>query len=346
MQFQTRDMDRQPKVTFALIAYKQERFIADSVRAAFEQSYPNLEIILSDDASPDDTFLLIRQLAESYVGSHRVVVSQNPINLGLAGHVNKVCELATGEIIVIAAGDDISLPQRVERLVELFCNNPDAYSVYSNAAYIDDTGATLPGTLGEYRRIVPATPEAIFNGKSHAYGCSHAWRKQTYTWFGPLHPTVVYEDQALSMRSALLGQVAYIDEILVRYRMHSDNLALGKNRRSRDQFLVVQQRKVYETEQFIRDVVLFLKVQSGKPYQQNERKRLEMLLVRLNNRLDLLVSADEIVLRHGAMRLSLGFQLLLRVLREDGSLLLHVAQVVFPQLIDVKTYLQNLFRRW
>src|ERR1017187_4006697 len=107
-----------PVVSFVLLAYKQEQFIREAVEGALAQTYSPLEIILSDDCSPDRTFEIMQEMAAAYRGPHKIILNRNPKNLGIGAHVNRGMELAKGEWIVVAAGDDISLPERTARLAE------------------------------------------------------------------------------------------------------------------------------------------------------------------------------------------------------------------------------------
>ena len=106
-----------PLVSFTIKAYDQESLIAEAVAGAFAQTWSPLEIILSDDGSPDGTFRVMQQLAAAYPGPHRVVLNRNPKNLGIAGHMNRLARLVSARLWVDSAGDDISEPQRVARLV-------------------------------------------------------------------------------------------------------------------------------------------------------------------------------------------------------------------------------------
>src|SRR5208337_387457 len=108
------DQQDKPLLTFALVGYNQERFIREAVEGAFAQTYSPLEIILSDDCSSDRTFDIMREMAAAYRGPHRVVLNRNAVNTGFGGHINRVMELVHGELVLIAAGDDISLPGRAE----------------------------------------------------------------------------------------------------------------------------------------------------------------------------------------------------------------------------------------
>jgi glycosyltransferase involved in cell wall biosynthesis len=88
-----------PLLTFALFAYNQEQFIAEAVQGALSQTYSPLEIILSDDCSPDRTFEIMQEMASKYNGPNRVIVRRNERNLGLIGHINLVMEIVQGELI-------------------------------------------------------------------------------------------------------------------------------------------------------------------------------------------------------------------------------------------------------
>ena len=112
-----------PLVSFVIIAWRQEPFIRAAVEGAFQQTYSPLEIILSDDCSPDGTFDIMREMAESYRGPHQVRLNHNERNLGLGGHVNRCMELVRGELVVVAAGDDISVPRRTETLVKAWLDS-------------------------------------------------------------------------------------------------------------------------------------------------------------------------------------------------------------------------------
>lgn len=111
---------QRPLVTFALFAYNQEHFIRDAIRGALSQTYEPLEIILSDDCSSDRTFEIMQEMADAYEGPHRVRLNRSPENLGILGHLIDVGREARGSILVVAAGDDISKPERVAALIPMF----------------------------------------------------------------------------------------------------------------------------------------------------------------------------------------------------------------------------------
>jgi glycosyltransferase involved in cell wall biosynthesis len=214
-----------PLISFALLAYKQEQYIREAVEGAFSQTYSPLEIILSDDCSPDRTFDIMREMAAQYNGPHQVVLTKNTINQGLADHINKACALAKGKFIVAAAGDDISLPERTACLYDAWENaGPNVNSIFSDATYIDENGKQL-GTWFDGGWIVAQTLQEGIGGRPMAVlGCTHMFSRQTFEIFGPIPNGVIQEDNLIPFRSLLLGRVEYVPTPLVLYRRHGENM--------------------------------------------------------------------------------------------------------------------------
>ena len=216
--------EERPLVTFALFAYNQERFIREAVEGALAQTYSPLQVILSDDCSSDRTFEIMQEMVAEYSGPHEILLNRNERNLGIGGHVNRLMELAKGELIVGAAGDDISLPERTSMLVHrwLECNKKPC-SIYSEMHIIDEYGNTLgkqdsPPYLGPLK-------EKIGSFMYGVQGASHAWQKRVFDEFGNLLSGTVCEDRVIPLRSELLGGIEYIREPLVLYRVHGKNIS-------------------------------------------------------------------------------------------------------------------------
>jgi glycosyltransferase involved in cell wall biosynthesis len=109
-------MTPSPRITLLLFAFNQVALVGDAVRACLAQEGEPLEIVLSDDASTDGTFVELQRLAAAYGGPHHVRVRRNAVNLGVGAHYNAAVADCGGQLIVTAAGDDISLPHRVRAL--------------------------------------------------------------------------------------------------------------------------------------------------------------------------------------------------------------------------------------
>lgn len=208
-----------PLVTMALLAYRQESYVGDAILAAFSQTYSPLEIILSDDASPDGTFEIMRQMAQGYDGPHRIRLNQNPKNLGIAGHLNSLMEMANGELLVIAAGDDISLPNRVAVQAGLWVDQKKRpMSIHSACIPIDSNGNTISRKSPEWMSD-RANLYKVLREQPAVEGSTHAWDVKAFRRFGHLRSDVLNEDTAIAFRMNLCGSVEFISEPLIKYRV-------------------------------------------------------------------------------------------------------------------------------
>src|SRR5215216_631061 len=216
--------DDRSLITFVLFAYNQERFIAEAVRSALAQTYSPLEIIISDDCSTDRTFEIIQQEVAGYEGPHEICLNRNARNIGFGAHVNLVMQMARGDFIVAAAGDDVSLPNRVERLCSAYnCSSGKVMSVFSNACVIDEFGKR-EALFIQRMDMKHLSLDWLAKHIGGALGCAHAWDKGVFDLFGPIDEDVINEDVVISFRAALLGKVEFINEPLVLYRRHATNI--------------------------------------------------------------------------------------------------------------------------
>lgn len=218
--------DERPLFTFALFAYNQEKYIREAVEGALTQTYSPLQIILSDDCSSDRTFEIMQEMVGHYSGPHEIHLNKNEKNLGIGGHVNRIMTVAQGDLIIAAAGDDISLSHRTRTIYEHWtAAGAPVCVIYSNVDEISENG-----TL-KYRTIVGKQMQAslrksLENGILFP-GSSECWHRKLFDLFGPLPMDLVNEDAALWFRAKLLNSIISVDSVLVRHRHHSFNTGAG-----------------------------------------------------------------------------------------------------------------------
>lgn len=207
---ETQTPQSRPLVTFALFAYNQDKYIREAVEGAFSQTYEPLEIILSDDCSSDRTFEIMQEMAANYEGPHDVKVRQSERNRGIGAHVAEVFEVARGKIVVVGAGDDVSLPKRTETTVEFFDANDQKLGLVTNLR-----------SMWDHSDIVvtpPQTPEELLSRNKWIKGASAAYHRELITEFPPFVNGSHHEDEILCLRALLRGQgFGHIYEPLVYY---------------------------------------------------------------------------------------------------------------------------------
>lgn len=222
LQDATGDPNR-PFATLVVLAYNQEQYIRSALEAALSQDYSPLEIIVSDDCSTDLTWDIIRNIAAEYEGPHKVIARRSERNRGIAAHFSEICEMASGELLVAAAGDDVSYPYRVSSLVDVWVRSgkPDG-ALHSAARCITNDGLpTGESTRGSWSRRIAPTIEDFIDGDFSAliHGATAAYTARTFREFGEIIGKI--EDVPMTFRSLVLGSVIYVDQILVDYRTSS-----------------------------------------------------------------------------------------------------------------------------
>lgn len=206
-----------PLVTFALFAYNQEKYIREAVEGAFSQTYSPLEILLSDDCSSDRTFEIMEEMAREYRGPHLVKVRHSPTNRRLIGHINEVVALAEGNIIVMAAGDDVSFPDRTDELVAIYRKWPSTFSACSDYFTFDTKPSHITATeQSGVRRF--SLLRAALNFGGWGQGASYSYRRECFYWPEPMPENLELEDRILPFRAAILGDVAYTKKKLLKWR--------------------------------------------------------------------------------------------------------------------------------
>ena len=126
------------KVSVLLSVYNDQHRIGQSIESILTQSLSNLELIIINDGSTDDTSKIIHQYQDN-----RIRIIENSINLGLTVSLNKGLAIAAGDYIARQDSGDVSLPDRLLLQTGFLDSNKDFFLVGSGAAYIDNNGKTL-----------------------------------------------------------------------------------------------------------------------------------------------------------------------------------------------------------
>lgn len=204
--------------TLMLVAYDQQDTIAEAIAGALAQTWQPLEIVVSDDASTDGTFAAIQAAVAGYAGPHRIVLNRNSVNMGIGAHLSHCVGLSSGEMLFVAAGDDVSLPQRCERVMQAWLGSGCTLDlIASELIDIDEAGNShekiTPTDLSTYRNAADwlARPP-------HVVGAAQAWTRRVFDRFGPLPRGVVAEDLVMVLRAVMSGGATTLAEPLVRYR--------------------------------------------------------------------------------------------------------------------------------
>ena len=211
-----------PLVSFCIFAYNHEKFIEEAIQSAFNQEYENLEIVICDDYSLDNTAQLIKNTTQNNNCKHKITCFFGQENLGLADRLNSVTQMANGEFIIIAGGDDISYPYRTKVLVEhwLRLNKPIAV-FHSKVDRINENGKFINGEIQFFspHYFSLNDPIDIVKNMRWILGCSEAFDRRIITNFPLIHHSILNEDAVFAFRGVVMEGVYFIDNSLLKYRV-------------------------------------------------------------------------------------------------------------------------------
>lgn len=186
--------NQKPLVSIVIITYNSSEYVLETLESAKQQTYENIELIVSDDCSTDNTVAICREWLEKnksrFVRAELIVVEHNT---GIPANCNRGCKKAQGEFIKIIAGDDILLPNCIEDLVNAI-GDEFIITGICHAFFIDNNGKK---TL---RTKYPIPNEPFFNFPSHL---QH--KKLLIGRFPLSSPTIL-------LRKELFEKIGYFDE--------------------------------------------------------------------------------------------------------------------------------------
>ena len=231
------------KVSYILLAFNQSRYIEAAVKSALGQNYSNIEFIFSDDCSYDGTWEKLKKLTKN--SKRSVILNQMPKNSGLVEHLNFCLSICSGDIIVLAAGDDIAIFDRVSKSVKCLEKNPKAFSVTFNDIWIDSDGNSLckpnkPSASGYFD-----LNRALDTVENSFTGASRAMRREVYDVFGPLQKECTTEDTPFFLRALYLGGCILCNDAGILYRRTNNSLSSKKGMK--------MQAPVYIKQQYLND---------------------------------------------------------------------------------------------
>lgn len=129
---------KEPLVSICIPTYNVEKTIAETLTSIIDQTYKNLEIIISENASTDNTLTLLNKFNDP-----RIRIYQNNMTVSAENNWSKCIELAKGEFTAIFHADDLYNPDMVEKQVKAFLDNPSIGAVFTTATYINEHGEKI-----------------------------------------------------------------------------------------------------------------------------------------------------------------------------------------------------------
>jgi glycosyltransferase involved in cell wall biosynthesis len=222
-----------PKVSVIMPSYNQGRFLEASIQSVLAQTYPNIEYILVDGASKDESIDIIKK----YQSHFAWWVSEK--DKGHAEALNKGFAHATGDILAWLNSDDIYFPNAVAEAVRLLQAHPEVGMVYGDADLIDDGGAPVgqfAARQTDYRRML--------RGSVHIPQATTFFRADVWRQVGPLDLSLFFSfDYDLWVRISKVSELLYVSKRWAQFRIHGEGKTIVNDDRCYPDMLRVHKRE-------------------------------------------------------------------------------------------------------
>ena len=214
-----------PVVSVLLPSYNHARYLRAAIDSVLAQTLDDLELIIIDDASADDSWSIIEAIDDP-----RVKASRHDTNAGAHATLNEALACASGEFVAILNSDDVYTPGRLQRIVDEM-RAQDAGFAFSTLRFVDDSGAPCPDheRAREYRDACawcvprPAT-DWFLSGNLAVTTSNFVFRRALAGEIGAFRPLRYTHDWAWALEAAALTPLVWLrGEPLLDYRLHPSN---------------------------------------------------------------------------------------------------------------------------
>ncbi|WP_028241565.1 glycosyltransferase family 2 protein [Stutzerimonas azotifigens] len=211
-------MSASPLVSVVIASYNHAEYIEAAIRSVLAQTYQNLELLVVDDGSADDSVTRIEALASEFGFDFR-----SQANRGLAATLNEAIARARGEFIVPFGSDDIMLPERIAIQVAYLKGKLRVGICAGNVEFIDATGDQLPRQVRHPARKL-SFEDIFLNLRPGVPAATLMIRREALDAVGGFDPEIRLEDIYIELAIAHSGyEIHVLDDVLARYRMHATN---------------------------------------------------------------------------------------------------------------------------
>lgn len=231
-------MQENPIVSVVCLCYNHSNFVIESLKSIQNQTYENIEIIIIDDFSADNSVKIINEFVEN---SPKIKFIVNKKNIGNTKSFNQALRIAKGKYIIDLAADDVLIPNCIDLQLDKFNKSkfPNLGIVYGNAENILENGEhdSYYFKINNEKKVINKIAtgdvyQTIISSGNNFCSVSAMIKKTVFDDLTGYDESLVYEDLDFWIRASRTYEIDFIDAILVKKRILKNSLGsqfLNKN---------------------------------------------------------------------------------------------------------------------
>jgi glycosyltransferase involved in cell wall biosynthesis len=226
--------NKAPLVSVRIPAYNHGKYVKQTLNSVLEQTYSNIEIVIIDDASTDNTWTEIQSWIKDNSNRISVVAKRHKENQGITKTLNELVALCKGQYIAGIASDDFLLPDSVSKRVEYLEKNQDKDAVFADCIVVDNENNLL--FESGLSQLYSMDKTKLLDEKSRLNELIVNWGVPGGTLmvrnnvgnYLEFNERLLVEDFDFFLKLLARNKLGFIDERVSAYRRHDSNVSLNK----------------------------------------------------------------------------------------------------------------------
>jgi rhamnosyltransferase len=228
-----KSFEDKPRLCIAMALYNAQAHLREQLESILSQSYDDFRLLVCDDCSQDSSVGIVEEYAER---DSRIVLLRNPVRLGAVKNFERLLGLCDCRYIALSDQDDIWERERLQKGMDALESAQERYgnvpmAVHSDLSMIDSEGRKIADSFMKKRGygLSGERDFAHILGPNGVMGNTLLFNEELKREILPFPETLAVHDYWIALNCELFGRRIYIDEPLVRYRIHEKNLSNPKS---------------------------------------------------------------------------------------------------------------------
>lgn len=204
-----------PLVSIIVPSYNHQNYVSQTIESIVTQTYENIELIVIDDGSKDNSVSILNNLQKLY--NFKLICRENK---GLCETLNEAISISNGKYIALCASDDIYIAHKIKTQVDFMEKNSHFALCYSNVISFNNQGEK------KYKKNNKCKSGYIFYDllkTNFVPAVTQMYRKDIFDVIGYFDKNLWIEDWDMLLRISNKYQIGFIDDYLAMYRNHDTN---------------------------------------------------------------------------------------------------------------------------